>query len=337
MKFSIIIPAYNCERTISRTLESILFQTFRNDVEIIVVNDGSTDSTIDVLQKYIKNIILINKENGGSSSARNTGLRKAKGEYILFADSDDIWKENLLEIIEKKLIRGIDLLVFGIEKIVKDKVINKSNLVDKIYSRKEVVENFDDLLTFGEINSPFNKVYKKDKLIKNNILFDENLMLGEDFHFNLECILKADNIQYISDILYEYHVDNSTLTKKYIKNFYDERCYSLEKTKNICERNKIEYSFYDISKIKIVYSSIFNLQNKKCPYAYREKIREIKHIKRDYVEYVENSKRTCTLNWYFYILQLMLLYFTPPMLYYVAFILNKARYKISVKDRGISI
>ncbi|WP_282709349.1 glycosyltransferase family 2 protein [Ligilactobacillus sp. Marseille-Q7487] len=336
MKFSIIIPAYNCANTIADTIDSIKKQNF-TDFEIIVVNDGSTDATIDVLQGDMENIILINKENGGSSSARNIGLMKAKGEYILFADSDDIWKENLLEIIEKKLIRGIDLLVFGIEKIVKDKVINKSNLVDKIYSRKEVVENFDDLLTFGEINSSFNKVYKKDKLIKNNILFDENLTLGEDFHFNLEYILKADNIQYISDILYEYHVDNSTLTKKYIKNFYNERCYSLEKTKNICERNKIEYSFYDISKIKIVYSSIFNLQNKNCPYVYREKIREIKHIKRDYVEYVENSKRSYTLNWYFYILQLMLLYFTPTILYYVALILNKARYKISVKDRGISI
>lgn len=103
---SVVIPAYNAERTIERCLKSVLKQTY-NNIEIIVVNDGSTDSTMDILQKLIKEnfkLTIIDQENEGPSIARNTGIKNAHGEYIAFLDSDDIWLAN-------KVQKQLDILV----------------------------------------------------------------------------------------------------------------------------------------------------------------------------------------------------------------------------------
>jgi len=103
MDISVVIPMYNAQDTIIETVNSVLAQTYKGSFEIIVVNDGSTDDSSRILNNYIKstgfnNIILINKENGGVASARNAGLKKAKGDWIALLDSDDSWIPEKLEI-----------------------------------------------------------------------------------------------------------------------------------------------------------------------------------------------------------------------------------------------
>ena len=98
-KISVIIPVYNGEKYIQRCVDSVLNQTY-SDIEIIVINDGSTDNTENILKSY-SNIVLINKENEGVSKARNTGLSLAKGDYVYFCDADDYLEKNAFEILIK--------------------------------------------------------------------------------------------------------------------------------------------------------------------------------------------------------------------------------------------
>ena len=114
-KVSVIIPAYNSEKTIKRCIESIILQN-RADVEIIIINDGSTDETdsiCKVLQTEHENIIYITKENGGVSSARNSGLSVATGEFVMFVDSDDYVDNNCFDTIDKYIKSNADFYQFG--------------------------------------------------------------------------------------------------------------------------------------------------------------------------------------------------------------------------------
>src|SRR3990170_2838516 len=111
-KVSVIIPTYNREKYIVETLQSVFAQTF-TDYEVIVIDDGSTDNTADVLRPYLDRIVYIRKPNGGQGSARNVGIKVAKGEYIAFLDSDDLWMPEKLELQVKYLDNNKDAgLVF---------------------------------------------------------------------------------------------------------------------------------------------------------------------------------------------------------------------------------
>ena len=102
---SVIIPVYNAERFVAQTLDSVLEQTYEN-WEAILVNDGSTDNSLDILQKYAQKdarFKIIDKKNGGVSAARNDGLKKAAGEYITFLDADDLWYPQFLEFMLQAL------------------------------------------------------------------------------------------------------------------------------------------------------------------------------------------------------------------------------------------
>ena len=130
MLFSIIVPIYNVEKYLARCIDSILDQDYAN-YEIILVNDGSTDNSLLIAEKYSKkysNIILINKENGGLSDARNVGLDTAKGQYVIFLDSDDAIDKNALKTINCALENqeDIDVLAGEYKEIFSDKVVIQS-------------------------------------------------------------------------------------------------------------------------------------------------------------------------------------------------------------------
>ena len=109
VNFSVIIPMYNSKDTIQSVIESVINQTYKEPIEIIVINDGSKDGCEKIVENMILNnqtnrtIKLINKENGGVSSARNRGIKEASGEYLAFLDSDDIWHPKKLELIFEAL------------------------------------------------------------------------------------------------------------------------------------------------------------------------------------------------------------------------------------------
>ena len=111
-KYSVIVPVYNAEEYLDKCLNSILKQT-NQDFEVICINDGSTDKSLDILNKYKDDIIIINEENSGVSIARNNGVKKASGKYLVFVDSDDYLENKLLEKVDNVSKNNPDIIRFG--------------------------------------------------------------------------------------------------------------------------------------------------------------------------------------------------------------------------------
>ena len=151
---SIIVPVYNAEKTIERSVESLLKQTY-SELEIILVNDGSTDGSEAIIKRYLSDnrVKLINKPNGGASSARNVGLAKATGEYIQFTDIDDYIEDNmifrLVETIEKK---NASLVICGYKSIDGSMLVVPDNL--ECWCGKEISTGFLKLWSKQLINTP---------------------------------------------------------------------------------------------------------------------------------------------------------------------------------------
>lgn len=236
-KVSCIVPVYNVEKYLEKCLDSIVSQSLQ-DIEILVINDGSTDSSQDIIDKYTnkfpQKVKCINKENGGQGSARNLGLDIAKGEYISFVDSDD-WIEN--DCFEKMYLTA------------------KKNDSDIVICN--MVDNFEngDIIVYDCINyehpalktmSACNKIFKRE-LIGNN-RFPEKIWY-EDFAFTTPLILKAKTITPIDGNFYQCHVRNVSTMNNHnsIKNLDIITAYEeiISKTKNDCtyETNKqlLEY------------------------------------------------------------------------------------------------
>lgn len=227
IEISIIIPVYNCERYIEKLITdlSVINPSL---LEIITINDGSTDNSFSILNKLkkkVSNLIVINQQNKGVSSARNIGIKNAHGTYILFADSDDSINVLKLESLINSLTNdSADLTLFGIT----DCFINKKETVKikgvvhqgKIL-KEEFLKNFSIYLNESIIYSPCNKVYKKEIIQNNNIFFDCSYPLGEDILFNIAYFNKCKNFEFIPEYIYFYnHYFNrkNTGSTKYFDN-----------------------------------------------------------------------------------------------------------------------
>ena len=212
-KISVIIPVYNGEKYIQRCIDSVFNQTYSN-VEIIVVNDGSTDNTENILKSY-SNIVLINKKNEGVSRARNTGLSLATGDYVYFCDADDYLEKDAFEILVKEYAES-DLLRFGHYVVDGEKKKEKKNtddvlaLVDLTFDSKKLLEYLVSNKTEGHL---WNYLFKLSVIKDNKILFDEELFYQEDVMFLLEYCLKIKNVKVISNPYYNYCVNENSVTK----------------------------------------------------------------------------------------------------------------------------
>lgn len=199
-KISIIIPVYNVEEYLKQCLDSVINQTFK-DIEIIIVNDGSTDNSINIIEEYKERdsrIIFLNQENHGPGYARNSGLKIAKGEYILFIDSDDWIREDTLQELYEivKNDKNIDLIIF--------QYVNYDDEKDKFYDEefdselKKYVNktfNYEDVSNIYLQPNPNMKFYKKSLIEENNIQFPEELFF-EDKPFHTEIVLQSNKIYY---------------------------------------------------------------------------------------------------------------------------------------------
>lgn len=274
MKLSIIVPIYNSEKFLDECIESILNQTFK-DFELILVNDGSKDNSLSICKKWkdIDNrIVIIDKENGGVSSARNIGIVKAKGDYIGFIDSDDYIEPNMYEELIKPLEKNdIDIV------ICKLKIPNKKQGYNFIYPI-DTVFNFSDNLEWkklfyqGELETfPVNKIYKKAFILNNNVTFP-NYPIYEDYIFIQNLYINNPIIYFIDKELYYYRpVINSAVQK-----YYSQR---LEIVINIyinnLKLNKIyDNNIYENIIIRRLRNSIINtiIQEKKNYYKKQKKV-----------------------------------------------------------------
>lgn len=209
MKLSIIIPVYNVEQYLPKCLDSILNQSFK-DLEVICVNDGSTDNSLDILKEYKSKdnrVVILDKENEGSGVARNCAIDIAKGEYIYFVDSDDWLEDNALEtMIHKADELNTDILIFGglsyYEDIGKAGGYSKDKLplkyFDRIFSSKDIKS---DIFKFP--STAWTKLYKKDFLIKNNIRF-QHIKVGQDQLPFFHSMIIAERIAILPENLYCY-------------------------------------------------------------------------------------------------------------------------------------
>lgn len=209
---SIIIPAYNCEKYLEDCLNSIFSKiTSNEEVEVLVIDDGSTDNTSSIYEKFKKeNLKIFYQDNSGVSSARNLGILKALGKWLMFVDSDDFLSDNWYEIVSNNFDKDADVIyMFDNKNVV---IKNKNDVIKSIIG----VENRQTFL------SPvWSKLYKRNLIIKNEIIFNKDLINGEDMLFNLEVILSTNNYIVINDKnIYIYRVNIFSSTSKFNKKIF---------------------------------------------------------------------------------------------------------------------
>ena len=212
-KLSIIIPCYNVEKYINKCIDSVLNSTLK-DIEIIVINDGSTDNTLKLLKEYKDDrIIIINRKNasGGASVPRNEGLKIASGEYITFLDSDDYIDPNMyLEMYNKAVKGSLDLVACDVKAIYPDhEMIIKS----EINSKSKV----EDLMIYAYA-ATWNKMYKRE--ILEGLTFTKGMNLCEDVEFLYKVYARVKKVGSINKPYYNYIQRPKSLT--YV---YDEKIY----------------------------------------------------------------------------------------------------------------
>lgn len=210
---SVVVPIYNVEKYIVKCLESIVNQNYK-DFELLLVNDGSKDNSIKLAKEYLKDKNLdyriINKENGGLASARNAGIKKAKGEYIAFLDSDDCYARDFLSSLVKKFKKDVDFVFCGYQFVKNQESPIDDNKVIKEFNREEL------LGTFLKRTIPFvvpSMMFRKDFIVNNNLYFDENIRFSEDQPFIWNVILKSNKTMYLYKKMYGYYIrENSIMT-----------------------------------------------------------------------------------------------------------------------------
>lgn len=228
MLLSIIIPVYNVEKYLVQCINSIL-NLDKDLIEIILIDDGSTDNSSKICDKYsneFDNINVIHKKNSGLSAARNTGLHAAKGKYIIFLDSDDyILKDKLKEIINIISQKDIDVIMSNFYKDVNNNLyIGGEN---KVLKSKKIIKNnsklVSDIFKYTKDLWPAWKfIVKKEFLIKNNIKFKEGF-LHEDVDYTTRIIIKMKSYYYFNDPWYCYRLDRngSIMNNKKFKSLLD--------------------------------------------------------------------------------------------------------------------
>lgn len=214
MKLSIIIPVYNVEQYLEKCLESIEQQTMK-DFEVILVNDGSTDGSRGICEKYQKRdsrFCLINLGNGGPAHARNVGIKAARGKYLGFVDSDDYIEKNMYEMLVESIEKyETDIAICDLE-YVNDfgECLNKRTMnipfeskLCKAEIKEFIIKKYYECDVYG-IASLCNKIYRKEFIIKNRLLIDEERVRAEGYWFNMNAYCVADSIIAINAKLYFY-------------------------------------------------------------------------------------------------------------------------------------
>lgn len=216
IKYSFVLPVYKVEKYLSKCIDSILNQRVTN-FEIILIDDGSPDNCPKICDDYAQKderVKVIHKTNSGVSETRNRGLQEAKGEYVLFVDTDDYVEDDYLEIIDKN-ISDNDMLVFGYKNVYKNKVTNgfsEENILDKEEAQRYLVE---DSKFCGYL---WNKVFKNSVIKEKNIQFDPSISMCEDLLFCYQYINNIEKVKLIDYKLINYRQRKSSAISKKVSN-----------------------------------------------------------------------------------------------------------------------
>lgn len=222
---SIIIPIYNTQKYLSRCIGSVLEQTYQ-DFELILVDDGSTDNSLELCRKWSKidqRIVLISQENGGVSKARNAGLDAAKGKYITFIDSDDWVSSDYLAILSETMEKNDAQLVVGSYKAMYTRLRKLS--LSKLPTKKiNIADNEEVRSTLLSVHfcAPWAKLFLNEIIQNSNLRFPLNIRSGEDTIFVRNYLSKCARIYTVSNVIYYYNRMNElAATTKYYAEIFD--------------------------------------------------------------------------------------------------------------------
>jgi glycosyltransferase involved in cell wall biosynthesis len=270
---SVIVPIYNVENYVEKCIDSILRQSYK-DIEVILINDGSTDKSRERIRKYSGNskCIIIDKKNGGLSSARNEGLKKAVGEYVYFVDSDDCIDERALEyLIQNMNDTDADFCCYRAccfyDRLKDKRLLGKKFEYNFLDNNRSIIQ--DAFFQKSIKTSAWSKIYRKSFLDKYNLLFYEGI-INEDALFTIQCSIYAQKVSFLDIPLYYIRVRAGSISRL----FKDENITSyfvvFREIKNILVEKKLynEYKnyFYGGYVKQILFSlvqCIFYIRNKK--------------------------------------------------------------------------
>lgn len=288
-KVSVIIPVYNCQDFLEKCLESVLNQTYEN-IEVILINDGSTDNSLMICKKIEKidnRVKVFSKKNGGPSSARNFGLKKSTGDYVMFVDSDDFIENNMIEMMLFNNDSKYDVIITNQITFPN----NKCNKFNDCYS-----SDFFEFIVCNNVWGPFSKLIKRS-IINNS--FDESYFIAEDLLFFYELSNNVKNFKFIDDAMYHYVINNNSLMNN--KKYYDkilksfdvfEKIINESSNKNVI--NQIIYTYLD---------NIYKLRNKGMNINYKLKKKSLElTVKYLFSNFKLNNKKFKSLYKLFYIM-----------------------------------
>tara|TARA_B100001105_G_scaffold254587_1_gene250822 strand:+ start:704 stop:1747 length:1044 start_codon:yes stop_codon:yes gene_type:complete len=217
IKVSVIIPVYNAEKYLHFALDSVTQQTFK-DLEIICVNDGSTDGSAKILKEYQdqdKRIKILDQPNSGGSAARNTGIRHAKGQYVMFLDSDDLYTKDIVASAYRRAIEtNADIVLYNFVRFVGKPSFLAT--VSKVSPGKDIdffkKDDYAGRLFNDFATITWNKLVKRSVIVDNNISFDTGLSHNHDVDFSIRLMLAADSYSWLDKVGYYYRLNESGLT-----------------------------------------------------------------------------------------------------------------------------
>lgn len=297
MIFSVIMPIYNSKNYVNKAIESVLIQDF-NDYELILVDDGSTDGSAIIADKYAKQFLqirVIHQKNMGPSAARNAGIYAANGEYLLFLDSDDLYEPHFFKSLAQEIGKTRSAVYcFGYQEYhyINNKLkpcMKKLFVPDeyKHYENQIELRNniYNILLNRLLFNSMCNKAYRKADIWKNQLFLREDIYIGEDFCFNLSVLGIALSYTFLPWSFYNYifQNENSLITKFKTNKFEQMIIISNEKFNFIqaftAENEKKNVAIFKIDYIRSFFSCCMDLHKTNCPISQTEKINFIKKMR----------------------------------------------------------
>lgn len=258
---SIIMPVYNVAEYIRECLESILNQTY-NDIEIIAIDDGSSDESVKILEDYnekFKKIKILFQKHKGVSEARNLALKHAKGKFILYVDSDDFLNENMIEeMVNKAEKSSSDIVMCGYYKYYENKenkLLEFNYNVDenKIFSSQEVI---DMMLNYKIEGQLWNKLFRRENLIKYNFMFEPGRYIQDVFPV-FKMVQSSEKIVFINKPLYYYRQRDTSTVKKKTKKLFEDYYHAMTSIIEYINENNIKVNNYSLNVFRTTVLSRF--------------------------------------------------------------------------------
>lgn len=243
---SVIIPAYNAAKYIKETIKSVL--TYKSaDIEVIIVDDGSTDSTRDICEEIDDSRVrIISIKNSGVSVARNTGIKNACGKYCMFLDADDVLiKDTWIEVMNSKLYMDYDFLIFGY-RIGNEKLELIKNVYPFTTNNITKEDIFRVLGTSTHMNYCWGKIFRTSFLLDNDVFFPADMKIGEDTQFQMDLLQKNPTNKYIDKELVIYRQINSSVMHKFSIDRFDDLVNDLIFRKRCLSYVEIQENDYDL-------------------------------------------------------------------------------------------